>query len=211
MFSFIVIFILSLLLVFVFMQLTDLILILKKRIKEPLLSLAFISSSLFLSFLLSIVSFYLVLNTLFRLPIYLGLETESQNFETLIPQTDCLLLTNAIEKTESQIGEKENHRHLEEVAHLFTIKLEYQKAAQKLKAQVKLYTDLELSPEGQKYTHQIGTKFKEQSELFIQRNTITTNKEGVKKVYKLLEKMDKIDQERLRLINQVKQQCNNTA
>ena len=211
MFSFIAIFIFGLFLIFVLMQLIDIIFILQKRIKVQFLSFIFIILSLSLSFLLSIISFYLVLTFLVKLPIYLGLETKQQDFDAIIPKTDCLLLTNVIKQTENQIGEQENHRYLEKTAHLFTIKLEYQKAAQKLKEQGKIYNNLELSPEAQNYTRQIGTKFKEQSELFSQRNTIKTNKEGVKKVYKLLKKMDKIDQERLRLIDEVKQQCNNTA
>ena len=211
MFDFIVVFILSLVCIFILMQSIDCIFSMSKKIKSALLSSMFMSFSLWVSFLLSIIVFYLALNFLIKIPIYLGIKTEDRNFETLISPTDCLLLTNAIRETENRIGEKENHRYLEEVAHLFTIKLEYQKAAQKLKEQVKIYHNLELSPEAEKYTHQIGTKFQEQSELFLQRNAITTNKEGVKKVYKLLEKMDKIDRERLRLIERVKQQCNNTA
>lgn len=211
MFSFLVIFIFILVWIFILVQLVDQIFIINKKIKAQASSLTFISISLALSFVVSMISFYLVLNFLFELPTYLGLETKQQDFEALISQQDCLPLTNAIQQTESQIGQQENHRYLEETAHLFTLKLEYQKAADKFQEQVKIYKNLELSAEAQKYAQQISTRLEEQSKLFTQRKTITTNKEGIKKVYKLLDKMDKLEQERLRLIEQVKQQCNNTA
>ena len=197
--------------IFILMQLIDHTFIFKKRIKNQIISFTFMASSLFLSFLFSIISFYLLLNFLNKLPIYLGIEQKKQAVNIIIPQADCLLMQNAIKQTESKIGKSENHRYIEDTAHLFTIKIEYQKAAQKLKEQAKIYNNLELSPQAQNYSRQIGEKLQEQSELFSQRTAIRTNREGIKKIYKLLKKMDKIDRKRLRLIDRVKQQCNNTA
>ena len=207
MFSFLLIFIFTLLGIFFLTKLINHIFSYKKRIKSKSLSFTFIVISLTLSFLFSIISFYLVLNFLVKIPDYLGINTKQQTLEAIIPATDCLPLTNAIEQTESKITGQENHRYIEETAHLFTIKLEYQKAAKKLKEQAQLYKKLTLSPESQQYTQKISDEFQKQSDLFSERTTIITNKTGIKKVYKLLEKMDRIDQERLRLINQVKQQC----
>lgn len=211
MFSFIAILIFSLLWIFILMQLIDRIFIINKKIKVQPISLLFMIISLLLSFSISIISFYFVLILLFKMPFYLGLETKKQSFETMISNADCLPLTNAIKQTESNIGLKENHRHLEETAHLFTIKLEYQKAAKKLTEQAKLYSNLELSIDSQPYSQKIAANFAKQADLFRQRTAITTNKAGIKQVYKILEKMDRVNQERLRLVNQVKRQCDNAT
>ena len=207
MFSFIVIYIVSLLLAFILFQLIDKLFLLRKKIKSKVKFLFFIGTSLLFSFILSIIGFALVLKFLFQIPTYLGLETKQQISKISISTTDCLPLTNTIQKTEILIGQKENHRYLEETAHLFTIKLQYQKAADKLKEQAQIYNNLELSADAKEHAQKIATKFQEQSDLFTQRTTITTNKAGIKQVYKILEKMDRVDQERLKLINQVKQKC----
>ena len=211
MFSFVACFIFGLVWIFILMQLIGIILLVNKKIKVQIISFFFLILSLLLAFLLSVVSFYFVLDILATLPDYLAKEIRKQDFEVIIPPRDCLPLLKAIEQTESQINKPNNHRYIEETAHLFTIKLEYQKAARKLASQAKIYHNLALSPEADKYAQQIATKLKEQADLFAERNTITTNKEGIKKVYKLLNKMDKVEQEKLRSIDRVKQQCNNTA
>ncbi|MGK7951376.1 MAG: hypothetical protein AB4368_21980 [Xenococcaceae cyanobacterium] len=211
MFSFVAIFIFILFWIYILIKIVDLIFSANRKIKGKTLSLSFISLSLIMSFIGSMISFYLVIIFLINLPIYLGFKQKIEPISIVLSTTDCLTLTEAIQQTDSQIDEQANHRFLEETAHLFTIKIEYQKVADKLKEQAQIYRNLSLSPEGQSYARQISQKFQALSELFIQRNTITPNKEGIKKVYKLLERMDELDRERLLLVNQVKQQCNNTT
>lgn len=211
MFSFVAIFLFILFWIFILIKIVDLIFRVNRKIKGKTLSLSFISLSLTVSFIGSMISFYLVIIFLINLPIYLGFKQKIEPISIVFSTTDCSTLTEAIQQTDIQIDEQANHRYLEETAHLFTIKLEYQKVADKLKEQAQIYSDLSLSPEGQSYARQISQKFQALSELFIQRNTITPNKEGIKKVYKLLERMDELDRERLLLVNQVKQQCNNTT
>lgn len=211
MFYFVTILFFTLFWIFILMQLTDYIFTVNKKIKVQALSFSFISISFILAFIASTISFYLLLNFLFKLPIYLGFQKPPHTIHIVLSQSDCSTLAQAIKQTESKIHEETNHRFLEETAHLFTIKLEYQKVAEQLQEQAQVYNNLELSADAETYAQQISTNLQEQSELFIQRNKITPNKEGIKKVYKLLNKMDKLDQERLRLVNQVKQQCNNTA
>ncbi len=211
MFSFVAIFIFILFWIYILIQIVDQIFKANQKIKSKTLSLSFISLSLLVSFIGSMISFYLVLIFLLNLPIYLGFKPKIEPISIVLSPTDCLTLTEAIRQTDTQIDEQANHRFLEETAHLFTIKLEYQKVADKLKEQAQIYSKLSLSPEGESYARQISQKFQLLSELFIQRNTITPNKEGIKKVYKLLERMDELDRERLLLVNQVKQQCNNNT
>ena len=209
MFSFIVIFIFILAWIYILIQIVDRIFKANRKIKKQSLSLSYISLSLIVTFIGSMISFYLVLIFLFKLPFYLGLKEATEPINIVLSAEDCSTLTRAIQQSNREIDERANHRFLEETAHLFTIKLEYQKVADKLKEQAQIYNDLPLSPEGQTYAQEISQKFQSQSELFMERNTITPNKEGIKKVYKLLQKMDKIDRERLVLVDRVKQQCNN--
>lgn len=211
MFSFVAIFIFILFWIFILIQVIDRIFRANQKIQGQSLSLFFISISLIMSFVASMISFYLMLIFLLKLPVYLGLSQKIEPLNVVFSETDCSTLTKAFRQTESKIHQETSHRFLEETAHLFTIKLEYQKVADHLQEEAEIYNNLELSVDADNYAKQIGTKLQEQSALFIERNEISPNKEGIKKVYKLLKKMDETDRERLRLVNQVKQQCNNTA
>lgn len=102
------------------------------------------------------------------------------------------------------------HRYIEEKVHLFVIKLDYEKGAQRLREQSRQYTNLKLQKNTADYANKIANKLQAKAELFEQRVEVQENKAGRKEIYRLLDRMDRITEERQQLIELVKQKCNET-
>ncbi|WP_144873076.1 hypothetical protein [Hyella patelloides] len=126
----------------------------------------------------------------------------------LIEKQDCQKFIDTIYITENQIHRLENHRYIEESASLFTIKLEYQKGANKLTSVAKQYLDLDVAENSQHYSQQLAQMLQEKAQLFKKRSETVENGKGVKQIFNLLEQMDLVTKQRQNLITAIEKQCN---
>ena len=125
-----------------------------------------------------------------------------------IENQDCQQLKDLIYSTENKIYQAENHRYIEEVSPIFTIKLEYEKGAKELSSAAEQYSSLDISENSQHYAEKIAQKLQKKSQLFQDRTKVVKNSKGIQKIADLLKQMDRVTEQRKNLITIIKKQCN---
>lgn len=179
----------------------------KRKIKPNYMKSIFTAFSLLIWFSFSTISTISVSTFLLQLPqIWFG-NTQRANADAIIEQQDCQKIVDTIYSLENQIHQTENHRYLEEVSPIFTIKLEYQKGAEKINSVAEQYLALDIAESSRNYTKQIAEKLQQKAQLFQTRTEITENSKGIKEIVNLLEKMDRVTAERQNMIEGVERQC----
>jgi hypothetical protein len=172
--------------------------------------LDFIGLSASLLFLLTSIIFLLGVNLILNSSPFSSIAHNREVSQINISVEDCSLLLDTIARTENRSDRQENHRYIEEEAPLFTLKLDYQQGAQQLREQSRQYSNLKLQKNTANHAKKIAQKFQEKAELFEQRIKIKENEVGKKEIYKLLNRMDRVTEERQQLIELVKQKCSET-
>jgi hypothetical protein len=210
MFALILVFAFILVVIFILIKIIDLILDNSYKIKLRNLKLVVTILAFLITFFSSTIFVALGINLIFSLFVFLGLNQDVAQSNFDFDLTDCPSLLEAIHQNENQIYKFENHRYIEEVAPLFTIKLEYEQGAKKLRTQSEKYQNLALSEKSINLTARISQKMLEKANLFDDRVKIGASSSSNKQILKLLEKMDRVTEERLKLVDRVKQQCNSS-
>lgn len=207
MLSLLAIFIVNLILLFALFKISDFIFIFKNRPKSKISSIYLAVGAFILLFLLSVI-------TTFGSAKLIASSIPPQNKSTLaslganIDTKDCPRLLDTIYIVETEIAQFDNHRNIEEVSPLFTIKLEYQKGADKLKKYAAVYQELKLTNKSKIYTQNIAQKMQTKAKLFERRIKITENKKGIKEILELLKKMDRVTYEQQTIVEGIEKQCN---
>jgi hypothetical protein len=163
--------------------------------------------ALFLWFSFSAISTIFISSIILKLPQILFGSSQRANADVAIEKQDCQKIIDTIYSLENQIYQIENHRYIEESAPIFTIKLEYQKGSEELSSVAEEYLALDVGKNSQNYTKQMAEKLQEKAQLFQVRTEIMENSQGVKQIINLLEKMDRVTEERQNMISGVKKQC----
>lgn len=179
----------------------------KKKLQPDYMQSIFAVFALFLWFIFSAVSTIVISAFFLKLPQIWSGNTQRTKFDVMIEKQDCPKLIDTIYSVENKIYQSENHRYIEEVAPIFTIKLEYEKGAKKLNSVAQQYLALDVGKNSQFYTQQLAQKMQEKAQLFQTRTEITENSKGVKQILNLLAQMDRLTQEKQNLIENVKKQC----
>lgn len=210
MFALVIIFVFSLLIILGLIKIIDLIFNYQQQLKPVSLKWGFTSISLLLIFITSMAFVFWGSQLIINLTNNVDLAQPSFETNISIDPTDCDLLVDKIYQAENQVYKFENHRYIEEVSPLFTIKIEYQKGAEKLREQAQQYQNLKLQPTTLKTVNKIAQKLTEKAHLFEDRVQQQAGQSGTKEILKLLDKMDRVTEERFTLIDRVKQQCTNS-
>lgn len=180
--------------------------LLKEKLKPDSLAWSVTGGLLFLSFIAAIITILLIVRFIISVPYLFNTNLiGNKNDFPALAQKDCPSLLNVIYNTQN--NQLENHRYIEEVAPLFTIKLEYKKGIDFLKSEADQYSKLIVEPETKYYTTKIAEKLRQKADLFEQRVQINLNQDKLKDVLNLLDEMDKVTKERMDLITEVKNQC----
>lgn len=206
MLSFLAIFLFAILLIFILAKLADLIFVLKTKIESNIWSWTAIGTSFTIAFILSVLIVFYLLRFLVNFPNLLP-STAPMFAKYSIDNLDCPVLIDIIYQTENSIYNYENHRYIEESSPLFTIKIEYEQGAEKLKNETKKYAQLKVGEKTQKTIAQIQQKLHKKADLFLQRTKINLENRGFDRIANLLTEMDRITQARLEIIDGVKKQC----
>lgn len=182
-------------------KIIDLVFTAKKQLKKEYLRTTFTVISLFFWFIISAVSTIFISYFLFKLPQKIFNNSKTAISLPEIAKQDCQQLTNTIYASENRIHSLDNHRYLEEITPLVNRKLEYEKASKKLKFAANRYLKLNVTKQSQHYSQKIAQTLQEKAQLFEERTkTIKSNST-------LVQKMDRLTEERKELINFVKKQC----
>lgn len=209
MFNFIIVFIFTILLICGLIKIIDLIFIYNPKIKISFLGLDFISLSVSLLFISTSIIFLFAVNLILDLSPFSN-NSQNATSQINIAPRDCLLLLDTIARTEYKGDRQEDHRYIEAEAPLFTLKLDYQKGAQQLREQARQYTNSNFQKSTADHANKIAKKLQEKAELFEQRIKIKENEVAEKEIYQLLDRMDRVTEERQELIELVKQKCTET-
>lgn len=207
--------ILSLLAIFTFiiilfvasLKIIDLILATKIKFKPLYLKKFFTATSLFLWFCFGLVSIVIVSSLLVKLPLAFRVNS-SETTNIILGERDCQELLNRIYAQENQIYLIENHRYLEESSSLFTIKLEYQQAGERLNTVAEHYLNSDLTDKGRFYGNRIAQLLQTKAQLFEERANFQENGKNIKKIADILKQMDRVTEQRKGIISAVKKQCN---
>lgn len=210
MFAPVIIFAFILVVIFILIKVIGCIFDYTYQLKSKNLKLAVTIITFSLTFIFSLIIVVLGVNFIVSGLNFLGLNQNVAQGDFNVDLLDCPSLLETIYQDENQIHQFENHRYIEEVAPIFTIKIEYEQGAKRLREQAEKYQNLRISTKSINVTQEISQKLLEKAHLFEERVKITVNSSGTKQILKLLAKMDLITEERLRLIDLVKQQCANS-
>jgi hypothetical protein len=210
MLSFVAIVAFSLLLIFILAKLTDLIFVFKARIKSDTLSWTATGTSFLVAFILSMLIVFSFLRFLIDIP---NLFQFKANLFAAYPLDiqDCPVLIDTIYQTENSIYNYENHRYIENSSPLFTIKVEYEKGAEKLKNEIPKYKKLKVGDRTQKSIARLQQQLNDKANLFLQRTKLNLENRGLDRINNVLTEMDRTTQARLEIINGIKQQCSVTS
>jgi hypothetical protein len=208
----VIVFSLIILLILGLIKVIDFLFLYRQKIKLQSLRLGFSILGIFFLLIISSLIVLGVIKSVVNISQLLTRDSVPKNNTfALISRRDCQPLLDTIKETENAIYQQENHRYIEEEAPLFAIQLEYHKGFQKLREQLVKYENLAAKESeniyAQNYGNQIAEQLKKKAELFKERIKIKPDKVGRKKIYELLEEMDKVTAERQKLIEQVEQQC----
>jgi phosphotransferase system glucose/maltose/N-acetylglucosamine-specific IIC component len=210
MFAPVIIFAFILVVIFILIKVIGLILDYNSKLKSSNLKLAVTIITFILTFIISLLIVVFGVNFIFVGLSFWGLNQNVAQADLNVDLFDCPSLVETIYQNENQIYKFENHRYIEEVAPLFTIKIEYEQGAKRLQEQAKKYQNLKISAKSTPVIQEISQKLLEKAHLFEERVKIEAGSSGTKQILKLLEKMDQVTEERLKLIDLVKQKCTNS-
>lgn len=210
MLSFLTIFISVAVLFFASLKIIDLIFNAKIQFKLPYMKGVFRTTSLLVWFCLGTIATFLISTVLVKIPTaaYKPDPVASQIPTMAIEKQDCQRVIDTIYSTENSIYKLENHRYIEEISPVFTIKIDYKKGAEKLDSAAKKYRELEVAESTKPYTQAIADKLEQKAELFTNRSEAEENSKGIKKVIYLLDEMDRATEQRQQLIDALERQCN---
>ena len=189
------------------LQVIDLVFSIRTKLKPVYLKQVFTVTSFLLWFGVSTLATVLISQFFLQLPQRWFNVPQKAVADIAIEKQDCQQLKDIIYQTENQIYKVENHRYIEEVSPLFTIKLEYEKGAKELSSAAEQYSSLELAENSRHYTEQIAQKLDKKSQLFQDRTKAIANRQGMKKIPDLLNEMDRVTEQRKNLITVIKKQC----
>ncbi|BAU64128.1 hypothetical protein STA3757_14970 [Stanieria sp. NIES-3757] len=209
MFTPVIIFAFILVVIFILIKIIGCIFDYTYQLKSKNLKLVVTIITFILTFIFSLIIVVLGANFIVSGLNFLGLNQNVVKGNLNVDLFDCPSLLETIYQDENQIHQFENHRYIEEVAPIFTIKIEYEQGAKKLREQAEKYQNLKISAKSINLSQEISQKLLEKAHLFEERVKIAADKSGTKQILKLLAKMDRITEERLKLIDLVKQQCAN--
>ncbi|AFZ34022.1 hypothetical protein Sta7437_0412 [Stanieria cyanosphaera PCC 7437] len=209
MFALVLVFAFTLVVIFILIKLIDIILNNTYQLKYNNLKLAVTTITFVLTFIFSLIIVVLGVNLIFFGLNLVGLKQNIAQADINVDLFDCPSLLETIYHNENQVYQFEKHRYIEEVAPLFTIKIEYEQGAKRLREQAGKYQNLKISSKSINVVQEISQKLLEKAHLFEERVKIKADSSGTKQILKLLEKMDQVTEERLRLIDRVKQKCTN--
>ncbi len=206
MFSLLAIFLVNLVLLFALFKASDFIFTLKTKRKFKESSVYITIATFVLLFLLSLIATFASAKLIANLIPPQRVQV-SELVAADIDSKDCSKLLDTIYLVENQITQLDNHRNIEETSPLFTIKLEYQKGAEKLREYASVYEELGLAEKSKIYSKKIAEKMQEKADYFDQRAKIKEDKEGAKQILQLLKKMDRVTQEQETIIEAIERQC----
>jgi hypothetical protein len=207
--TFLLILVVVLLVMFVWAQTFDKVFLFKEQVKPDSLGVLFLIIGAIVSTIIAGLTIFFITNLAINIPNWVESKLIAQNIK--VDRADCPQLIATINKSNQLLEEVEDHRYIEEAAPIFTIKIEYEKGLNQLKKEAQEFSNLELQNNSKYYADSIAYNLNKKAQLFQERMDFKVEgNKNTQDVYKLLEQMDKFTSERLKLISQVKQQCNNS-
>jgi hypothetical protein len=195
-----------LLLMYVWAKVIDRIILLKPKFESNALGWTLVLGLIGLSTLTAAIAFFILIRLIVQVPGLINARAVESE-PPAIAMAQCQPLIAFVEQQEKQISKLEDHRHIEEVAPIFTIKSEYEKGEKALEQTALAYEQLQAEPNVEYYTTQIAERLRQKADVFQQRIEVDLETSEAQDVLRLLAAMDQITNARLQVVNQIKKQC----
>lgn len=192
---------------YIWANVIDRILLLNHKLEPKYLAWLISGISLLISVILAANIYFFIVSFFLSLPVFSEYKISRVKQNIAIQPEDCPIILQTIAREQEELAFYNNHRYIEEKAPLFTIKIQYERGAEILREEAKQFAKLPINKNSKYYTNKIAEKLNEKAELFEQRVKAKPGIDSPEKVLDLLNRMDRVTEERLNTLEQVKKQC----